>query len=393
MKARRAINRLAAVLLILGAAALLYIFLRPSRPPGIYVGVVYLMSHPSIEDGLAGFREGLQTLQDETGAQITAEYTNAFGEMANVTRAVRAYRDKEVDVVVALTTPCAQIAHQEIQDRPVIFVGVTDPIGAGLVDVLEVGKGNVVGTTSLVPHIRGNIVRFNMRGYVMSALPKERGLLTTEDAAAKEQLKQFRRRISQFGTSNGPTIDRYTASCRGWVKALTAASRAYYGRHVQDGALPQETFIRIAREIFEPRLQRFCGELLEILCDERFLSLVADRCDDITRAINQLEQAWASSSLISQQPQVFPAMEAVENALKRVELFRPILLKQSPPMSLISVAVAESRYDVSRKTLYRAVEAGRLIDHRQPGHTTNALLLLCENEVAQYWVKQARTNQ
>lgn len=227
----------------------------------------------------------------------------------------------------------------------------------------------------------------------MSALPKELDLLTIEDAAAKEQLKQFRRRISQFGTSNGPTIDRYTASCRGWVKALTAASRAYYGRHVQDGALPQETFIRIAREIFEPRLQRFCGELLEVLCDGRFLSLVADRCDGITRALNQLEQAWSPSSLICRQPQVSPAMKAVETAIKRLELFRPILAKRSPPVPPITGAVAVSRYHVSGKTLARAVADGRLTDHREPGHAINATLMLCENEVAQHWEKKARTNQ
>ncbi len=227
----------------------------------------------------------------------------------------------------------------------------------------------------------------------MSALPKERDLLTIEDAAAKKQLKQFRRRISRFGTSNGPTIDRLTASCRGWVKAINAAIREYYKQHLQNNALPQQTFIRIAREIFEPRVARLGGELLERLADKPCLKQVSDKFDDITRAINQFERAWAPLSLISQQPQVFPTMKAVENALKRVELFRPILVKQSPPMPLISVAVAESRYDVSRKTLYRAVKAGRLTDHRQPGHTTNALLLLCENEVAQYWEKKARTNQ
>lgn len=227
----------------------------------------------------------------------------------------------------------------------------------------------------------------------MSALPKERDLLMIEDAAAKKQLKQFRRRISRFGTSNGPTIDRYTASYRGWVKALTAASRAYHERLFENGALPQETFIRIAREIFEPRVERLCGEMLDILRAEPCQNRFSDRCDDVTRAINQLEQAWAPLSLISRQPQVFPTMKAVENALKRVELFRPILVKQSPPTPLISVAVAESRYDVSRKTLYRAVEAGRLTDHRQPGHTTNAPLSLCEDEVARNWKQKARTNQ
>ncbi len=222
----------------------------------------------------------------------------------------------------------------------------------------------------------------------MSALPNERASHTTKAPTAKQQLAQFRRRVSQFGSSNGPTIDRYTASYRGWVKALNAASGAYYGRHVQDGALPQETFIRIAREIFEPRVERLCSELLDILRAEPCLNQFSDRCDDVTRALDQFEQAWAPSSLISRQPQVFPTMKAVETALKRVELFRPILARLSPPVPLISVAVAEQRYHLSRKTLYRRIAEGRLTDHREPGHATNAPLMLCENEVAQYWEKK-----
>lgn len=222
----------------------------------------------------------------------------------------------------------------------------------------------------------------------MSALRNERGLLTTEDAAAKEQLKQFRRKVSQFGSSNGPAIDRYTASYRGWVKALNAAIGAYYERLFQSGALSQEDLIRATREIFEPRVERLCGELLDILRAEPYLNQFSDRCDDVTRALDQLEQAWTPSSLISRQPRVFPAMKAVETALKRLEVFRPILARLSPPVPLIPAAVAEQRYHVTRKTLCRALADGRLIDHREPGHAANAPLLLCENEIAQYWERK-----
>lgn len=227
----------------------------------------------------------------------------------------------------------------------------------------------------------------------MSALPNERDLHTMETRAAEEQLAQFRRRVSLFGTSTGPTIDRYTASCRGWVEAINAAIRAYYERIFQNGALSQEDLIRAAREIFEPRVQQTCGELLETSRAEQCLDQVSERCDDIVRALDQLERAWAPLSLIRGQPQVIPAMNAVETALKRLDRFRPILTRQSPPVRLITVAVAERRYHVSGKTLARAVADGRLTDHRKPGHATNAPLSLCEDEVARNWPEKARTNQ
>ncbi len=227
-----------------------------------------------------------------------------------------------------------------------------------------------------------------IRADLLPASPNERNLLTEEDAAAKEQMKQFRRKVSRFGTSNGPIIDRYIESCRGWVKAINAAIREYYKQHLQNNALPQQTFIRIAREIFEPRVARLCSELLDILRAEPCLNQFSDRCDDVTRALDQFEQAWAPSSLISRQPQVFPTMKAVETALKRVELFRPILARLSPPMAFISAAVTEQRYHLSRKTLYRRIAERRLTDHREPGHATNAPLMLCENEIEQYWGKK-----
>lgn len=145
------------VLLLLAAVGLPYFFGRPKPPNGLHLGVVYLISHPAIDDGLAGLREGLKAIEEKAAISITVDYTNAFGEMANVSRALDAYKAAEVDAVLALTTPCAQLAHRKITDRPVIFVGVTDPIGAGLVDSLSTGKGNIVGTTSRVPH--GDILK------------------------------------------------------------------------------------------------------------------------------------------------------------------------------------------------------------------------------------------
>lgn len=222
----------------------------------------------------------------------------------------------------------------------------------------------------------------------LAATPNERNLLTKEDAAAKKQLKQFRSKISRYRTSNGSTFDCYTANCRGWAKAIAATSGAYYVRHVQDGALPQETFIFIAREIFEPIVQRCCDALLEIACAKQCIDQVSKLCDDITRALDQFEQAWTQSSLISRQPQVIPAKIAFESALKRLDAYRSILTKQSPPVRTIKIAVAVKRYSVSSKTLIRAVADGRLTDYRKLGHATNTPFLLCEDEVAQYYKKR-----
>jgi putative ABC transport system substrate-binding protein len=115
------------------------------------IGVVFLLRHPAIDQGLDGFKAELARLQTSSDRRIEAEYVNAFGEPKNVHTIVGTFKDKNYDAVVALTTPCAQIAKQLVKERPVIFVGVSDPIGAGLVASLDHGTENVTGTMSKDP--------------------------------------------------------------------------------------------------------------------------------------------------------------------------------------------------------------------------------------------------
>jgi len=115
------------------------------------VGLVYLMSHPAIDQGIAGYKEQLAKEFPEGNKNVKTIYSNANGEIKNINAIIQSYIDKDVDAVIALTTPAAQVANRLLSDKPLIFVGVTDPISAGLVDSLKNGKENVTGTTSRAP--------------------------------------------------------------------------------------------------------------------------------------------------------------------------------------------------------------------------------------------------
>lgn len=125
-------------------------FLRKEKS-NVKVGVVYLMEHPSITEGLNGLKSQLDSIENETELKFDVTYQNAFGEMINIEKIVKSFKDNNVDVILALTTPCAKIAQNQFKDKPIIFVGVTDPIADKLVDNLNFGKGNITGTTSKVP--------------------------------------------------------------------------------------------------------------------------------------------------------------------------------------------------------------------------------------------------
>ena len=49
------------------------------------------------------------------------------------------------DVVVAITTPSAQAAFNNLKDMPIVFSGVTDPESAGLI------RKNITGVSDMTP--------------------------------------------------------------------------------------------------------------------------------------------------------------------------------------------------------------------------------------------------
>lgn len=57
-------------------------------------------------------------------------------------------------------------------------------------------------------------------------------------------------------------------------------------------------------------------------------------------------------------------------------------------LKLITGAVACQRYNVSKPHLLRAVRSGEIRDHRKPGHSPNAALVVDENQVAARWTSR-----
>lgn len=116
------------------------------------VGFIYLVQHPAIDAGIDGFKSEVSKIENETKYKFDITYANAFGEPKNINTIISDFNQSNYDIVVALTTPCAQIAKQKISDKPIVFVGVSDPIEAGLVKTLDNGENNMTGTSSIDPN-------------------------------------------------------------------------------------------------------------------------------------------------------------------------------------------------------------------------------------------------
>lgn len=116
----------------------------------VKIGIVQLVEHTSLDQ----IRESIITqLEDEgyiDGDNIEIEYQNAQNEQSNLKTICQGFAADQVDVIVAITTPAAQVAMSETSEIPIVFSAVTDPVAAEVVSDMEKPGGNVTGTSDVI---------------------------------------------------------------------------------------------------------------------------------------------------------------------------------------------------------------------------------------------------
>jgi len=111
------------------------------------VGISQIVEHPALDAAREGFKKALS----DAGLKVEYDEQNAQGDQKNAATIASKFASDKVDLVLAIATPTAQAAAQAIQDIPVLFTAVTDPVAAELVDSNEKPGGNVTGTNDLNP--------------------------------------------------------------------------------------------------------------------------------------------------------------------------------------------------------------------------------------------------
>lgn len=116
----------------------------------IRIGILQLISHPSLDAAREGFLEALAEAGYVEGENLEIDYQNAQGDQANL-KSMSERLTKNNDLVLAIATPAAQALVNEGKDVPIMITAVTDPVDAGLVQSLEAPGGTVSGTSDMVP--------------------------------------------------------------------------------------------------------------------------------------------------------------------------------------------------------------------------------------------------
>lgn len=109
------------------------------------IGITQIIEHPSLDAIRNGAIQALADAGYNDGENIEIDFINAQGSMENTNAIANEFSNKELDVVLGITTPSAQALFNKVKDTPIIYTAVTDPESAGLVG------DNISGVSDMTP--------------------------------------------------------------------------------------------------------------------------------------------------------------------------------------------------------------------------------------------------
>ncbi|ETP73323.1 ABC-type transport system, periplasmic component [Lachnospiraceae bacterium JC7] len=115
------------------------------------VGIVLFMDHPSLNQIKDNVASELDRLSGSMGVTFNyADYTfNGQGDASVLNQISSELISDEVDVIIPIATPAAQVVQAAVEDKgiPVVFSAVSDPVTANLVSSMEEPGANITGTS------------------------------------------------------------------------------------------------------------------------------------------------------------------------------------------------------------------------------------------------------
>jgi len=142
-------------------------------------------------------RQGVRELGYVEGKNIIIEYRSAEEKFDRLPALVDELIRLKVDVLVMSSTPAALAAKNVTRTIPIVFIGVSDPVAAGLVDSLARPGANITGFSAISAALAGK--RLELLKETVPKLSRVAVLWDPRDPNAAEAWKESQLPAQELG--------------------------------------------------------------------------------------------------------------------------------------------------------------------------------------------------
>ena len=189
------------------------------------VGYLAAVSAAADAPRLEAFRQGLRDLGYIEGQNMIIEYRHEGGGFERLPELAAELVGQKADVLVAVTTNAALAAKKATTTIPIVFMGVTDPVTAGLVESLARPGGNTTGITNMAAILTGKRLEL-----LKETIPKVSRVAVLWDPQAPGSVPQWQesqlpaRELGlQLYSMEVRSVDKYEAAFKEAVEARNTA--------------------------------------------------------------------------------------------------------------------------------------------------------------------------
>jgi len=159
------------------------------------------------------------------GKNIVFEYRYAEGKLDRLPALADELVRLKVDVLITPNTPAAVAAKNATKTIPIVFIDVTDPIAAGLVDSLARPGGNLTGFTTIGAVLAGK--RLELLKETIPKLSRVAVMWNPQDPSSVQSWKESQLPARELGlqlhSMELSSVDKYEGAFKEAIKAGIAA--------------------------------------------------------------------------------------------------------------------------------------------------------------------------
>ena len=159
----------------------------PAQQPKVTrIGYLAAVSLAADTPRLQAFRQGLRELGYVEGRDVIIDYRHEDRSLDRLPTLAAELVAMKPDVLVGVTTNAAIAVKKAAGTSPVVFMGVTDPVNAGLVASLAHPGGNATGVTNMAAVLTGKRLE-----YLKATLPGVTRIAVLWDPQAPGSVPQW----------------------------------------------------------------------------------------------------------------------------------------------------------------------------------------------------------